>query len=324
MNGVNLYAFAISGKESASVLRMRSTGLELQQARERAGLSADDIAARTKFKLCKIDALERSDFARLPHGIYLDGIVRAYARELALDPEPLVERLRLERGKLPGDSPIPFEEPVEFERPVVVHAVPATPLVPRAPEHAARAHSSMAFALLALLALLGWGAYFYQAIRAAEPDTAGKSYMVLPAHAAPGAAPIAFTDAAVADAPESADDVTGSWKLATQVESSSVARYEGLLLGYELQLEQDGDRISGIGRKMIENGSRIDAPGQTPIAVTGIADGERLTLSFVEAGARRATQGTFMLTHDADGMLRGRFTSDAASSAGSVEARRVR
>ena len=375
---------------------MLSTGLELQQARERAGLSAEDIATRTKFKLYKIEALERSDFQNLPHGIYLDGIVRAYARELDLDPEPLVERLRLERGKLPGDTPIAFKEPVQFERPAVVEPGPAAPNERHMPVRPAHSHSSMAFALLALLAVLGWGAYFYQAARGAERDTAGKTYMELPAQAASGAAPIAFTEPAMAAASEppeaepaadvaepaaaDADDVedvdsnpvgvsnthrprrasiensarrsaprrsaarpsanpapiteadsgtatdvelTGSWRLATQVQSSSVARYAGLLLGYELQLEQEGDRVTGVGRKVIENGSGIDSRGQTPIAVNGVVEGDRLTLNFVEGGAQRSSQGTFTLTRNG-GLLRGRFTSDAARSAGTVEARRVR
>jgi hypothetical protein len=251
----------------------------------------------------------------------------------------------------------------------------------------------MAFALLALLAVLGWGAYFYQAARGAQRDTAGKNYMELPAQAAPGAAPIAFTETAVADAQEPAEpepeleldpepepaapvsetntprrrasiensarrsaaprstarppiataqpsadpaplteadsgtatevELTGSWRLATQVQSSSVPRYAGLLLGYELQLEQDGDRVTGVGRKVIENGSGIDSRGQTPIAVNGVVEGDRLTLNFVEGGTQRPSQGTFTLTRNG-GLLRGRFTSDAARSAGTVEARRVR
>ncbi|HUP40927.1 MAG TPA: helix-turn-helix transcriptional regulator [Vicinamibacterales bacterium] len=365
--------------------------MELQQARERAGLTAEDIATRTKFKLYKIEALERSDFGNLPHGIYLDGIVRAYARELDLDPEPLVERLRLERGKLPGDTPIPFEEPVKFERPIAGEAAPAAPIERHVPDRTAHAHSSIAFALLALLAVLGWGAYFYQAARGAQRDTIGKNYMALPAQTAPGAAPIAFTEPAVADAQEPAErelelelepelaapvrvantprsrrasnqnsarrpaprasaarpipaarpsaipapiteahsgtatdvELTGSWRLATQVRSSSVARYAGLLLGYELQLEQDGDRVTGVGRKVIENGNGIHSRGQTPIAVNGVVEGDRLTLNFVEGGAQRSSQGTFTLTRNG-GLLRGRFTSDAARSAGTVEARRVR
>lgn len=302
---------------------MQKVGTELKQAREQAGLSAGQMAQRTKFKLEKIEALERGDFENLPQGIYLDGIVRAYARELALDPAPLIERVRLERGKLPGDSPIPFHEPVEFERPA---AVPKMASVPNAAARAARPHSSLALAVLALLALLGWGAYVYESTHAAKPDTSGKNYMSLPAKKVPGAAPIAFVQNAApayAQPAESWDEMTGTWRLATRVESSSLSRYAGLLLGYEIELEQDGDRVTGSGRKIIENGREINSRGQTPITVAGVVDGDRLTLNFVERGARRSTEGTFHLVRDTDGMLRGRFASDAARSAGSVEARPV-
>ena len=70
---------------------MRKSGAELKQAREHAGLLAEQIADRTKIKLHKIIALEEGDFDSLPQGIYLDGIVRAYAREVKIDPEPIVD-----------------------------------------------------------------------------------------------------------------------------------------------------------------------------------------------------------------------------------------
>lgn len=303
---------------------MQKVGVELKQVREQAGLSAEQMAQRTKFTLEKIEALERGDFENLPQGIYLEGIVRAYARELARDPAPLVERLRLERGKLPGDSPIPFHEPVEFERPAAVPKMASVP--PAAAARAARPHSSLALAMLALLALLGWSAYVYESTHATNPDTSGKNYISLPAKKVPGAAPIAFVQNAApayAQPAESWDEVTGTWRLATRVESSSLSRYAGLLLGYEIELEQDGDRVTGSGRKIIENGRVINSRGQTPITVAGVADGDRLTLSFVERGARRTTEGTFHLVRDTDGTVRGRFVSDAARSAGSVEARPV-
>jgi transcriptional regulator with XRE-family HTH domain len=312
MNTVDSAACAF-WQEIRIALRMQNTGMELKHAREQAGLSAEQIAERTKFKLEKIEALESGDFEHLPQGIYLDGIVRAYARELGLDAAPLVEQVRLERGKLPGDSPIPFHEPVEFERP---SAAPETVLVPPVAQRALRPHSSLAVAVLALLVLLGWSAYFYEASRDVDRDTAGKNYLSLPAKVAPAAQPIAFTENAV-------QDVTGTWKVATHVESSSYASYSGLLLGYEMEIEQDGDRVTGTGRKILENGTEINPRGQTPITVSGVVDGDRLTLNFTERGARRASQGTFTLMRDADGMLRGRFTSDAAKSSGSVEARRL-
>ena len=94
-----------------------TVGTELKQARENAGLSPEQISERTKIQLYKIDSLENSTFELLPQGIYLDGIVRAYAQQVGIDPEPLVERVRLERGKLPGDSEIPFAAPIDLHGP---------------------------------------------------------------------------------------------------------------------------------------------------------------------------------------------------------------
>ena len=117
--------------------------------------------------------------------------------------------------------------------------------------------------------------------------------------------------------------MSGSWKLATQVESSSYSAYAGLKLGYEVKLEQDGDRVTGIGRKVTENGAGIGPRAQTPLTVNGTIAGDRLTLTFVEQGTRRETQGKFVLLVDDAGTLRGRFSSDAAQSSGRVEAHRV-
>ena len=62
---------------------------------------------------------------------------------------------------------------------------------------------------------------------------------------------------------------------------------------------------------------------QTPISVAGTIDGDRLTLTFTERGTRRPTQGKFVLLLDESGAMRGRFSSNAARSSGTVEARRI-
>lgn len=117
-------------------------------------------------------------------------------------------------------------------------------------------------------------------------------------------------------------DVSGRWTVATRVESSTLERFEGLRLGYELELQQDGTRVTGSGYKVTENGTRIRRGGRTPIEVQGVSDEKGLTLSFVERGTRRASTGRFVLFHESEGRLRGRFASDAARSSGTVEARR--
>jgi hypothetical protein len=154
-----------------------------------------------------------------------------------------------------------------------------------------------------------------------------------PAPRATAAAPAPVEISAAARRPESrvendpsplpASDLSGEWTLNTEVESSRLSRYEGLRLSYRLQLEQHGNAVRGNGRKVLENGKPIGGGGQTPITVEGTADGDQLHLTFTERGARRPSSGTFVMNRDGNDRLRGRFASDAARSAGRVEARRA-
>lgn len=71
---------------------MGNLGERLQQARLRAGLSLREISARTKIREVLLDAIEREDFGRLPAGLLARGLLRAYAREVGLDPESVVRQ----------------------------------------------------------------------------------------------------------------------------------------------------------------------------------------------------------------------------------------
>jgi hypothetical protein len=118
-------------------------------------------------------------------------------------------------------------------------------------------------------------------------------------------------------------DVSGSWTLSTRVDRSSYAPFERIELGYEIQLQRAGGRISGGGRKVSQNGSAIGSTALTPISISGTMSGNRLTLSFTEGGAERSTSGKMVLLVDEDGAMRGRFSCNAAQSSGIVEARRM-
>ena len=118
-------------------------------------------------------------------------------------------------------------------------------------------------------------------------------------------------------------DVSGEWRLATHVESSSLPAFTGLRLGYDLQLTQAGNGITGTGRKLSENGATLGPAAQTPISVEGTITRDRVTLTFTEQGTERQIRGKFVLLADEDGTLRGRFSSTAAQSSGIVEAHRI-
>lgn len=68
-------------------------GAELLRAREALGFSIADVAQQLKFAARQIEALEQGRYEQLPTGTFARGMVRAYARLLKLDPEPLVERI---------------------------------------------------------------------------------------------------------------------------------------------------------------------------------------------------------------------------------------
>jgi cytoskeleton protein RodZ len=68
-------------------------GDTLARAREALGLSVADIAQQLKFGMRQIEALEQGRFESLPGGTFARGMVRAYARMLRLEPEPLVARM---------------------------------------------------------------------------------------------------------------------------------------------------------------------------------------------------------------------------------------
>lgn len=62
-------------------------GATLRRAREASGRSLRDLAETTKLGVRTLEALERNQTERLPPGIFRRSVVRAYAREVGLDPE---------------------------------------------------------------------------------------------------------------------------------------------------------------------------------------------------------------------------------------------
>jgi cytoskeleton protein RodZ len=65
-------------------------GEQLARARSALGLSVADVAQQLKFAQRQIEALEQDRYEQLPAGTFARGMLRAYARLLKLDPEPLV------------------------------------------------------------------------------------------------------------------------------------------------------------------------------------------------------------------------------------------
>ena len=67
-----------------------SFGARLRAQRERQQIALSAISVETKIKLPMLEGLERDDVSMWPAGIYRRAYIRAYARAIGLDPEPLV------------------------------------------------------------------------------------------------------------------------------------------------------------------------------------------------------------------------------------------
>ena len=69
----------------------RTVGARLREAREKRGVSLRQIANKTRISVMSLEALERSDLARLPGGIFTRAFIRAYAEEVGLDPDRMIQ-----------------------------------------------------------------------------------------------------------------------------------------------------------------------------------------------------------------------------------------
>lgn len=72
-----------------------SAGERLRAAREARGLSVVAVADGLRLKAEQIEALERDEHGFFPAAIFVTGYIRAYARLLDLDPEPLLTDARV-------------------------------------------------------------------------------------------------------------------------------------------------------------------------------------------------------------------------------------
>lgn len=68
-------------------------GQQLQKAREKAGLSAGDVAAAQHLRPSVIQAIESGDYSQIDNELFLKGYVRAYARQVRLDADAIIADL---------------------------------------------------------------------------------------------------------------------------------------------------------------------------------------------------------------------------------------
>jgi cytoskeletal protein RodZ len=83
-----------------------AVGADLRNARIARNRSIDDISRLTKISPSLLAAIETENFDRVPGGLFRRGYLRAYAREVGLDPDAVVQKYRDE-----FEPPLPAPEP---------------------------------------------------------------------------------------------------------------------------------------------------------------------------------------------------------------------
>lgn len=72
-----------------------SPGTLLQEARERAGLSQQEVAKELHMSLTKVKAIEANEYTQLKSDTFIRGYLRAYANYLKLDCAPVIQAYQI-------------------------------------------------------------------------------------------------------------------------------------------------------------------------------------------------------------------------------------
>lgn len=104
--------------ETGETIAGISAGQRLRDAREAQGRTLDDIAAATRIPVRHLEAIETSDWDRLPASTYAMGFAKNYAAAVGLDRQEIGEQMRLEISGRPAPAYTPTEyvEPVDPRR----------------------------------------------------------------------------------------------------------------------------------------------------------------------------------------------------------------
>ena len=90
----------------------RGCGRRLRQAREAAGLSQADVAARLKMPVRVVNSLEEEDWSRLGAPVFVCGQLRSYSRLLGLTTAPMVPAAGVATVEPPVLTPRTYTPPM--------------------------------------------------------------------------------------------------------------------------------------------------------------------------------------------------------------------
>jgi transcriptional regulator with XRE-family HTH domain len=178
---VTVSANHIPPQRPAGSAKAGAFGDLLRRAREARGLALEAVADATRIARRHLDALERSDLDALPPGPFGKGYVRAYAKLLGIDPDPILEAYRAresERGLGTAEDERRMLEELS-------HLVRKTEEKKRPPLLDVRRGSLLLAVVLVILGALGWSLTRARAPKASVATLPPPSGRASPAVGAP-------------------------------------------------------------------------------------------------------------------------------------------
>lgn len=88
-------------------MKTKTVGELLRGSREERQISLDEFSRLTKIKLEYLEALEATEFAKLPAAPFVKGYIRTYGQVLGFDHKPLLAILRRDYGETPKGVLVP-------------------------------------------------------------------------------------------------------------------------------------------------------------------------------------------------------------------------
>lgn len=104
----------VDATSSNGTSKPRSVGRQLAQARGTAGLSVDEVSARTRIRATVVRAIEADDYSPSGGDIYARGHIRSIAAALGADSRPLIAQFDAERRPAGPDVTEVFERDTSY------------------------------------------------------------------------------------------------------------------------------------------------------------------------------------------------------------------
>jgi cytoskeleton protein RodZ len=159
-----------------------TVGEKLKAERERRTLSLDEIAIRTRIPMRHLEAIEKSEYEKLPGSTYAIGFTRSYARALDMDDAKIGGDLRIELAQIGIGG---FQATTPNYEPADLSSVPSRTL----------AWTAAAIGIAIIGGFLIWRSYFMNGDLAAQPEATQQSATAQTAATKPAAAAAAVNPA---------------------------------------------------------------------------------------------------------------------------------